>query len=55
MTGLAGKIADTFNELVSCNERLAEELERAALVLAELDAETGASSLPESVEPVPVY
>ncbi|MBC8027912.1 MAG: HAMP domain-containing protein, partial [Steroidobacteraceae bacterium] len=29
MTGLAGKIADTFNELVSCNERLAEELERA--------------------------
>jgi HAMP domain-containing protein/CheY-like chemotaxis protein len=28
-TGLAGKIADTFNELVSCNERLAHELERA--------------------------
>ena len=28
-TGLAGKIADTFNELVSCNERLAQELERA--------------------------
>ena len=28
-TGLAGKIADTFNELVSANERLAQELERA--------------------------
>src|ERR1043165_8770772 len=28
-TGLAGKIADTFNELVSCNEHLAQELERA--------------------------
>src|SRR6188768_1089188 len=28
-TGLAGKIADTFNELVSSNERLAQELERA--------------------------
>ena len=28
-TGLAGKIADTFNEMVSCNERLAQELERA--------------------------
>jgi HAMP domain-containing protein/CheY-like chemotaxis protein/signal transduction histidine kinase len=29
MTGLAGKIADTFNELVSCNQRLCNELERA--------------------------
>ena len=28
-TGLAGKIADTFNEMVSCNERLAQELDRA--------------------------
>jgi methyl-accepting chemotaxis protein len=28
-TGLAGKIADTFNELMSSNQRLAEELERA--------------------------
>ena len=28
-TGLAGKIADTFNELVSCNQRLCHELERA--------------------------
>ncbi len=28
-TGLAGKIADTFNELVTCNEHLAYELERA--------------------------
>ena len=25
-TGLAGKIADTFNELVSCNQRLCHEL-----------------------------
>ncbi len=28
-TGLAGKIADAFTELVSCNQRLASELERA--------------------------
>src|SRR5688500_18169749 len=28
-TGLAGKIADTFNELVTCNQQLARELERA--------------------------
>ena len=28
-TGLAGKVADTFNEIVSSNERLARELERA--------------------------
>ncbi|HET7812435.1 MAG TPA: HAMP domain-containing protein, partial [Steroidobacteraceae bacterium] len=28
-TGLAGKIADTFNELVSCNQHLCRELERA--------------------------
>src|SRR5215510_14127021 len=28
-TGLAGKIADTFNEMVSCNQRLCNELERA--------------------------
>ncbi len=28
-TGLAGKIADTFNEIVTSTERLARELERA--------------------------
>ena len=28
-TGLGGKIADTFNELVSSNQRLCQELERA--------------------------
>src|SRR5437016_4210013 len=28
-TGLAGKVADTFNEIVASNERLARELERA--------------------------
>src|ERR1700759_608468 len=27
-TGLAGKVADTFNEIVSSNQRLAVELER---------------------------
>src|SRR3954470_1772972 len=27
--GLAGKIADAFNDLVSCNQRLCQELERA--------------------------
>src|SRR5688572_10054660 len=28
LTGLSGKIADTFNEMVSANERMARELER---------------------------
>ncbi|MHA0111357.1 hypothetical protein ACXYUI_30220, partial [Klebsiella pneumoniae] len=28
-TGLAGKVADTFNEIVSSNQRLARELDRA--------------------------
>jgi signal transduction histidine kinase/HAMP domain-containing protein/CheY-like chemotaxis protein len=28
-TGLAGKLADTFNDIVRCNEQLAHELERA--------------------------
>src|SRR5687768_5585352 len=28
-TGLGGKIADTFNEMVSANQRLCQELERA--------------------------
>src|SRR5580698_6601521 len=32
-TGLAGKIADTFNEIVTCNERLAGELERAGQIV----------------------
>ena len=27
-TGLAGKIADTFNEIVSSNQRMAQQLER---------------------------
>ena len=32
-TGLAGKIADTFNEIVNSNERLAQELERAGQIV----------------------
>src|SRR5256885_1782553 len=32
-TGLAGKVADTFNEIVSSNERLARELERAGQIV----------------------
>jgi HAMP domain-containing protein/CheY-like chemotaxis protein/signal transduction histidine kinase len=32
-TGLAGKVADTFNEIVACNERLARELERAGQIV----------------------
>src|SRR6478752_6774072 len=28
-TGLAGKVADTFNEIVTSNQRMARELERA--------------------------
>ena len=32
-TGLAGKIADTFNEIVACNRRMANELERIGMVV----------------------
>src|SRR5437588_554389 len=32
-TGLAGKVADTFNEIVASNERLARELERAGQIV----------------------
>lgn len=32
-TGLAGKVADTFNEIVSSNQRLASELERAGQIV----------------------
>jgi HAMP domain-containing protein/CheY-like chemotaxis protein/signal transduction histidine kinase len=32
-TGLAGKVADTFNEIVTANERLARELERAGQIV----------------------
>ena len=32
-TGLAGKIADTFNEIVTSNQRLAGELERAGQIV----------------------
>ncbi|HEY0342413.1 MAG TPA: HAMP domain-containing protein, partial [Steroidobacteraceae bacterium] len=32
-TGLAGKVADTFNEIVTSNQRLAQELERAGQIV----------------------
>src|SRR5580698_5177612 len=32
-TGLAGKIADTFNEIISTNERMAQQLERVGEVV----------------------
>src|SRR2546423_14850285 len=32
-TGLAGRVADTFNEIVASNERLARELERAGQIV----------------------
>ena len=32
-TGLAGKVADTFNEIVTSNQRMARELERAGQVV----------------------
>src|SRR5579864_7719869 len=32
-TGLAGKVADTFNDIVSSNQRLARELERAGQIV----------------------
>ena len=32
-TGIAGKIADTFNDIVSTNQRMAEQLERVGEVV----------------------
>lgn len=32
-TGLAGKVADTFNEIVTANQRLARELERVGQIV----------------------
>ena len=32
-TGLAGKIADTFNEIVAANQRMAQQLERVGQVV----------------------
>ncbi len=32
-TGIAGKIADTFNEIVAANQRMAEELEAVGAVV----------------------
>ena len=32
-TGVGGKIADTFNEVIETNERLSQELERISLVV----------------------
>src|SRR5260370_34658196 len=32
-TGVGGKVADTFNEIVASNERLARELERAGQIV----------------------
>ena len=32
-TGLEGKVADTFNEIVASNARMAEELERVGLIV----------------------
>ncbi len=32
-TGLAGKVADTFNEIISANQRLARELERVGQIV----------------------
>ena len=57
-TGVAGKVADTFNEVVELNERMAKELdvtyerrgnfkelaERAAFSLATTNAEPGATN-----------
>src|SRR6476659_2475367 len=33
MTGIAGKIADTFNEIVAANERMAQQLEHVGQVV----------------------
>src|SRR3954451_23384422 len=32
-TGLAGKIADTFNDIIAANERMADQLERVGQVV----------------------
>src|SRR5580698_2887934 len=56
-TGLAGKVADTFNEILSSNQRLARELERAGQILGKdvktlhrlsIDPRSGASAAMEA-------
>jgi hypothetical protein len=41
-TGLEGKIADTFNEIVASNERMAAELERVGTVVGKARQDTAA-------------
>src|SRR5258708_3946939 len=36
-TGIAGKIADTFNEIVTANQQIAQELKRAGQVVGKRD------------------
>src|SRR6516162_700491 len=44
-TGVAGKISDTFNEVISSNERLAAELERIGRVVGKEGRITQRASL----------
>ena len=41
-TGVAGKVADTFNEVVEMNQRLASELERLHLAIGDTARSTSA-------------
>ncbi len=43
-TGTAGKVADTLNDIIEMNERLAAELERAREALLQLAQEHRASA-----------
>ncbi|HEX8352777.1 MAG TPA: hypothetical protein VF611_07760, partial [Pyrinomonadaceae bacterium] len=45
-TGVAGKIADTFNDVIELNERMAKELERVSRVVGKEGKITQRASLP---------
>src|SRR5262245_53088952 len=48
LTGISGKIADTFNEVIETNERLAKELERVSRVVGKEGKITNRAASPVS-------
>ena len=52
-TGLEGKIADTVNEMVMSNARMASELERVGIVVGDHHAHGGHTSVPVAACPKP--
>ena len=44
-TGLAGKIADTFNEIVAANQQMAQELKRVGQVVGKEGQDSGAYAI----------